>query len=62
MPWNITRHNSRLVLNVAFNYGGRDEIVNAIQHMHQPMASSQKMSPMSWSANTCLLPACPTQI
>ena len=28
-----TRHNKRLVLNVAFNYGGRDEIVNAIQGM-----------------------------
>ncbi len=28
-----TRHNRRLVLNVAFNYGGRDEIVCAIQHM-----------------------------
>jgi undecaprenyl diphosphate synthase len=28
-----TRKNSRLVLNVAFNYGGRDEIVNAIQHI-----------------------------
>ena len=28
-----TRNNSRLILNVAFNYGGRDEIVNAIQHM-----------------------------
>ncbi len=26
-----TRNNSRLVLNIAFNYGGRDEIVNAIQ-------------------------------
>lgn len=29
----ITRGNDRLVLNVAFNYGGRDEIVNAIQHI-----------------------------
>jgi undecaprenyl diphosphate synthase len=29
----LTRHNDRLILNVAFNYGGRDEIVNAIQHM-----------------------------
>ena len=29
----LTRHNSRLVLNVAFNYGGRDEIVYAIQQM-----------------------------
>jgi len=28
-----TCHNHRLVLNVAFNYGGRDEIVYAIQHM-----------------------------
>ncbi len=26
-----TRHNTRLILNIAFNYGGRDEIVNAIQ-------------------------------
>lgn len=29
----ITRDNNRLVLNVAFNYGGRDEIVCAIQGM-----------------------------
>ena len=29
----ITKSNERLVLNVAFNYGGRDEIVNAIQHI-----------------------------
>lgn len=28
-----TQNNQRLVLNVAFNYGGRDEIVNAIQSM-----------------------------
>ena len=28
-----TRNNRRLVLNVAFNYGGRDEIVHAIQQM-----------------------------
>lgn len=27
----LTRNNDRLVLNVAFNYGGRDEIVHAIQ-------------------------------
>ncbi len=31
----LTRDNQRLVLNVAFNYGGRDEIVQAIQHMIQ---------------------------
>lgn len=29
----LTRHNSRLVLSVAFNYGGRDEIVHAIQQI-----------------------------
>jgi undecaprenyl diphosphate synthase len=28
-----TRHNTRLVLNVAFNYGGRDEIIHAIRQM-----------------------------
>jgi len=26
-----TQHNTRLILNVAFNYGGRDEIVHAVQ-------------------------------
>jgi len=29
----ITKNNDRLILNVAFNYGGRDEIVNAIQNI-----------------------------
>lgn len=29
----ITKNNDRLVLNVAFNYGGRDEIVCAIQNI-----------------------------
>jgi len=29
----VTRNNNRLVLNVAFNYGGRDELVCAIQRM-----------------------------
>jgi undecaprenyl diphosphate synthase len=28
-----TKENNRLILNVAFNYGGRDEIVCAIQQM-----------------------------
>jgi undecaprenyl diphosphate synthase len=28
-----TRGNSRLILNIAFNYGGRDEIVNAIRRI-----------------------------
>jgi len=29
----LTKDNERLILNVAFNYGGRDEIVNAIQNI-----------------------------
>jgi undecaprenyl diphosphate synthase len=29
----VTRHNTRLVLNVAFNYGGRDEIICAVQRI-----------------------------
>lgn len=28
-----TKHNTRLILNVAFNYGGRDEIVQAIKRI-----------------------------
>lgn len=28
-----TQHNDRLVINIAFNYGGRDEIVHAIQQI-----------------------------
>lgn len=30
-----TQHNTKLILNVAFNYGGRDEIVRAVQHIVQ---------------------------
>lgn len=29
----MTSHNNRLILNVAFNYGGRDEIVHAVQQI-----------------------------
>jgi undecaprenyl diphosphate synthase len=29
----LTKNNQRLILNVAFNYGGRDEIVQAVQRM-----------------------------
>ncbi len=29
----LTRNNSRIVLNVAFNYGGRSEIIDAVQRM-----------------------------
>jgi undecaprenyl diphosphate synthase len=29
----FTKNNTRLILNVAFNYGGRDEIVQAVRHI-----------------------------
>jgi undecaprenyl diphosphate synthase len=29
----ITRHNDTIILNVAFNYGGRQEIIDAVRHI-----------------------------
>ena len=40
-----TRSNSKLVLNVAFNYGGRDEIVNAIQQMLRDGVQPETVTP-----------------
>ncbi len=40
-----TRHNSRLVLNVAFNYGGRAELVNAIQQMLRDGVDPEHVTP-----------------
>jgi undecaprenyl diphosphate synthase len=39
-----TRENTRLVLNVAFNYGGRDEIVYAIQSMIRDGVAAEEVS------------------
>src|SRR5512137_1099305 len=40
-----TKQNTTLVLNVAFNYGGRDEIVNAIQQMLRDGVQPQTVTP-----------------
>ena len=40
----LTKHNDRLVLNVAFNYGGRDEIVFAIQKMIKDDVKPEEVS------------------
>ena len=40
----VTRHNDRLVLNIAFNYGGRDEIVQAIQRMMKDGVPPEKVT------------------
>ena len=40
----LTKDNSRLVLNVAFNYGGRDEIVWAIRHMIEDGVAAENVT------------------
>jgi undecaprenyl diphosphate synthase len=40
----VTKNNNRLILNIAFNYGGRDEIVQAIQHMMKDGVSPEKVT------------------
>ena len=40
-----TKQNSRLVLNVAFNYGGRDEVVQAVQHMIRDEILAEDITP-----------------
>jgi len=39
-----TKNNDRLILSVAFNYGGRDEIVQAIQHMMKDGIPPEKVT------------------
>jgi len=38
-----TKNNTRLILNVAFNYGGRDEIVQAVQHIIEDGISAEQV-------------------
>ena len=40
----MTRSNERLILNIAFNYGGRDEIVQAIQRMMRDGVKPERVS------------------
>jgi undecaprenyl diphosphate synthase len=40
----MTKNNDRLILNVAFNYGGRDEIVYAIQKMMKDGVPPEKVT------------------
>jgi undecaprenyl diphosphate synthase len=41
----FTKQNSQLVLNVAFNYGGRDEVVQAVQHMIRDEIPAEDITP-----------------
>ena len=40
----LTKNNSRLILNIAFNYGGRDEIVWAIRHIIKDGVSEEAVT------------------
>ncbi len=40
----VTKSNNRLILNIAFNYGGRDEIVQAIQRMMKDGVPPEKVT------------------
>jgi undecaprenyl diphosphate synthase len=40
----VTKNNDRLILNIAFNYGGRDEIVQAIQRMMKDGVTPEKVT------------------
>ncbi|MBN1305034.1 MAG: isoprenyl transferase [Anaerolineales bacterium] len=40
----LTRNNKQLVLNIAFNYGGRDEIVHAVQCMIRDGISADEVT------------------
>ncbi|MEI6289487.1 MAG: isoprenyl transferase [Chloroflexota bacterium] len=40
-----TKNNTRLVLNIAFNYGGRDEIIRAVQHMLADQIKPEDVTP-----------------
>jgi undecaprenyl diphosphate synthase len=40
----VTRNNDRITLNVAFNYGGRAEILDAVRHMMQDGVPPQDLT------------------
>lgn len=46
-----TRENDRLIVNVAFNYGGRDEIVRAVQRLVAQGISPREIGEEAISAN-----------
>lgn len=45
----LTKNNSRLFLNVAFNYGGRDEILQAVKQMIHDGVGAEDVSPEIFS-------------
>jgi len=54
----LTKDNDRLTLNIAFNYGGRDEIVQAVKKMIQVGVKAEEVSEelLSSYLYTCSIP------
>jgi len=40
----VTKDNKRLILNIAFNYGGRNEIVRAVKHIVQDQVPAEQIT------------------
>ncbi len=47
----LTKNNDRLILNVAWNYGGRDEIVHAVQRIMQKGISPEAVTETTIAEN-----------
>jgi undecaprenyl diphosphate synthase len=45
----LTKNNQTLILNVAFNYGGRDEILRAVQHIIQDGLTVEEVDESTFS-------------
>ncbi len=45
----LTKNNKRLILNIAFNYGGRDEIICAVKKMLTEKVDPEKVTPELFS-------------
>ncbi len=46
----LTRKNDRLILNIAFNYGGRDEILCAVSQMLKDSIKPEAVTPEFFSS------------
>ena len=55
----LTKHNRRMTLTIAFNYGGRAEIIDAVKALVADGMTPDEVSEKA-IAGTCTTPRCPT--